>query len=115
MNSRERRTRNELLIEADNRRLKQMAQHLLDKQSKEELALNFTCECAELECRESIPLSVDEYTVAHQRGDYFVVKPGHEQSDIERTVMCYPSPDNPEYCVVEKFLLDPDSRKPSLH
>jgi hypothetical protein len=100
-----RRIRNEQLIMEANRHAKDLAAHIMDAPAKALLPLTFTCECSDLGCTEPIEMSADEYAVAHQYADHFVIKPGHEQLDIERVVSAHPDPANPKYCIIEKYLV----------
>jgi 8-oxo-dGTP diphosphatase len=103
--SKERRMRNERLIRQGNQQVKAMAERILDSAAKTLLPLAFTCECSNAKCQDTIELSADDYTVAHQYPDQFVIKPGHEQLDIERVVSSHPDVSHPEYCIVEKYLI----------
>ena len=64
----------------------------------EEEALDFVCECSRLDCTERIRLAVDAYRRLRQVPEWFVVKRGHEQLDIERVVE-----EEREYLIVEKI------------
>jgi hypothetical protein len=58
----------------------------------------FVCECADLDCREQIALTLDEYRHLRSRTDCFAVKPGHEMGPaLERVVGRHC-----EYVIVEK-------------
>lgn len=56
------------------------------------------CECANTACVELLPISHDAYEAIRQHPNHFAVKPGHEVSDVERTVERHPA-----YLVVEKL------------
>jgi 8-oxo-dGTP diphosphatase len=103
--SKRRRIRNEQLVEDQNQRIKTMAARILDAPAKALLPLEFTCECSDLDCAATIQMSVDEYNVAHQYPDCFVIKPGHEHLDIERVVSAHPDPARPDYFIIEKYLI----------
>ncbi|MDF2460902.1 MAG: hydrolase [Candidatus Saccharibacteria bacterium] len=106
LQSRHRRTRNEVIIATHNQRTRRLAERVLDNDSKAFMPLSFTCECSDASCSETVPLSVEEYVAAHSRTDYFIIRPGHEQTDIERVVACYPSTGQSRYCVVEKQMIE---------
>lgn len=52
----------------------------------EEQAWGFVCECSHLDCAQMINLTAREYEFVRERGETFVVLPGHEVGDIERVV-----------------------------
>jgi hypothetical protein len=60
----------------------------------------FVCECARTDCRQIIPMSLDEYEEIRRRPDLFIVAPGnaHVFRDLERLFETRPT-----YWVVEKF------------
>jgi hypothetical protein len=47
-----------------------------------------------------VPVSIEEYEQVRQRGDWFVILPGHEKLDVERVVR-----ENRSFLVVEKLSL----------
>jgi len=59
--------------------------------------VRFRCECAVLDCNETIELTIDDYDRLREHPRRFVVVPGHEVPDAETVVA---SPDG--YHVVEK-------------
>ncbi|MGZ4307849.1 MAG: hypothetical protein ACXVZN_02570 [Gaiellaceae bacterium] len=59
--------------------------------------VNFSCECADAECVETIAMTVDEYEAVRAKATQFAVVPGHEAPDIERVVERHPN-----YLVIEK-------------
>jgi len=60
----------------------------------------FVCECARPDCRQIIPISLDEYEEVRRSPNLFLVAPGnaHVFRDLERLFWVRPS-----YWVVEKF------------
>jgi hypothetical protein len=58
---------------------------------------DFICECSTLGCLERIPLTRSEYEHVRERGDWFVLVPGHVNPSIEVVVERYPA-----YVVIEK-------------
>jgi 8-oxo-dGTP pyrophosphatase MutT (NUDIX family) len=106
LQSRHRRTRNEVIVASHNQRTRRLAERVLDNDSKVLMPLAFTCECSDSACSDTVALTVEEYVASHGRIDFFVVRPGHEQTDIERVVACYPASGRPRYCVVEKQMID---------
>jgi hypothetical protein len=58
----------------------------------------FVCECADDDCMDRIPLTVDEYADVRRVSTQFVVKPGHVYPSFEQVVN-----ENGTHVVVEKF------------
>ena len=58
---------------------------------------DFICECSVLGCVERVLLTRSEYEHVRQRGDRFVLVPGHLDASIEVVVERYP-----DYVVIEK-------------
>jgi len=46
----------------------------------------YSCECADLECREKIKLTKAEYERVRGNSCHFFVVPGHEVSDVESVI-----------------------------
>ena len=47
----------------------------------------FMCECADDSCFEHVSLTSEEYSSVRRMGPvYFILRPGHEATDIERVV-----------------------------
>ena len=61
----------------------------------------FSCECANTECFEMVPLTLEEYEYVRRIPTHFFVKPGHVYRDVERIVETDGHGDRFE--VVEKF------------
>jgi hypothetical protein len=55
------------------------------------------CECGELDCTEQILVTATVYEETRARPDHFIVKPGHEQPDVESVVET-----DPAFLIVEK-------------
>jgi hypothetical protein len=60
----------------------------------------WVCECGDETCFEKVTVSIEEYEQVRQRGDWFVILPGHEKLDVERVVR-----ENRAFLVVEKLSL----------
>jgi hypothetical protein len=58
---------------------------------------DFSCECGDAECTESIHLSIDDYTHLREDPRCFAVLPEHQRSDLERVVERRPG-----YWIVQK-------------
>lgn len=46
----------------------------------------FVCECSDQACTERIDASLDEYELVRSDGTHFLVRPGHEDTRVERLV-----------------------------
>jgi hypothetical protein len=84
--------------------LKQMAkednqEHLI---TEHDTPLNFYCECSNEDCKQRIPLTLDEYKAAHKNSDTFIVTPGHEITNIEKVIA-----KEQNYMIVEKYIHTP--------
>jgi hypothetical protein len=58
----------------------------------------FVCECADPNCTHRVAASLVEYEEVREDPTTFLIKPGHEQGDIERVVS-----DRGRFRIVEKF------------
>ena len=63
------------------------------------MELHFYCECADEKCLQRILLPPKKYEELHQNKNQFIVIPGHENPEIERTVF-----KGSNFHVVEKFI-----------
>lgn len=61
-------------------------------------AVPFLCECSDVSCTDTVPLSLTTYREARTGRDGFILLPGHHDSQVERIV-----DDGPGYVLVEKF------------
>jgi hypothetical protein len=76
--------------------------------------IGFACECSNVGCNATVPMTLAEYEEVRRIPTHFVVLPGHIVEDVERVVA-----GNGGYTVVEKFgaagrvavELDPRSRR----
>jgi hypothetical protein len=59
--------------------------------------ISFICECADLDCREGVELTRDEYESVREAANRFAVRPGHERAGVERVVERHRG-----YVVIEK-------------
>ena len=46
----------------------------------------FMCECADINCDETLPLSLDRYRDVRENPRRFIVLPGHENPELEQVV-----------------------------
>jgi len=77
----ERAARNESLFREVNERIGTTATKLSP------MFTEFICECADDSCFEHVSLTSEEYSSVRKMGPvYFILRPGHEDSDIERVV-----------------------------
>jgi hypothetical protein len=99
--SQERRAENEVAFKQRNEKVKDLAKALLDRDSQENLTLNFYCECSDETCKDEIAIPLEEFEHMRENHRQFLVKAGHEQADIETIAK------RREYFVVEKFNMPP--------
>jgi hypothetical protein len=83
---------NEALFRAVNERIEDTA-----APAGSELRFEVFCECADLDCLERIEISRGNYEQARAEPDLFIVRPGHEQPDIEKLIA-----ETPAYLLVRK-------------
>lgn len=88
-------TENEALLRSRNEKAKNMIGHLISKDEK----IEFYCECSDLECRERIVLSGKTYEELHEEKRDFIIRKGHDDSNIEDVIG-----ENGSFCVVRKHL-----------
>jgi hypothetical protein len=91
----ERAARNQSLFREVNERIEQVAR------SFDMTFIEFACECADLECTQPVPLTVEEYEHVRSRPDHFFVVPGHVYRDLERVLEADGTGDR--FQVVEKL------------
>jgi hypothetical protein len=93
MHSREERlAMNEVLFRKANDRI--------DQKAEEEGVIEpvaFYCECSDRDCTERIPISGSEFEMVRARPTQFLVRPGHQEPDVEFVVT-----ETPLYLVVQK-------------
>ncbi|MDQ2973191.1 MAG: hypothetical protein M3Q79_01760 [bacterium] len=64
----------------------------------QDLPLYFFCECSSENCKERIKLKQSTYDKLHSNSRQFVIKPGHIEPEVEKTVR-----KSKQFIVVEKF------------
>jgi hypothetical protein len=57
----------------------------------------WVCECGDQTCFERVVVALDDYRTVRSNGNWFLILPGHEKSDVERVVR-----ERQGYVVVEK-------------
>ncbi len=72
------------------------------------ITLQFYCECSDENCRRRIGLNTKKYRAIHSNRNQFILLPGHDVPEVERTVRTEEG-----YVVVEKYLV-PDDANPRL-
>ena len=92
-----RRTKNELIVQRRNTSIAQQVEKLAPSNAGAELPLQFICECSDLTCTERITMEIQEYLAATRLPARFIVRPSHQQPDIETTLNAAK-----DYVVVEK-------------
>jgi hypothetical protein len=76
----ERIARTESLFRDVNERIAESA-HRFDSESA-----SFVCECSDQACTERVDASLDEYERVRSDGTHFLLRPGHEDTRVERVV-----------------------------
>jgi hypothetical protein len=84
---------NEVLFRKANDRIDEQA----EEQDRADEKIAFYCECSDRDCVERIPISAHEFETVRTRRSQFIVRPGHEVTQIEQVVTR-----TPLYLVVEK-------------
>ena len=85
--------RNESLVRDVNERISDGAQRF-DIEGR----TDFLCECANDDCSERVRLTLTDYNDVRNRGDRFVIAPGHDIPELERVVA-----EGEGFVVVEKL------------
>jgi hypothetical protein len=93
----ERRARNEALFREVNERIELLSADLADE-SEQEASFEVVCECGRDDCTELIEVTRPQYESVRSDPRRFIVRPGHEHTDIERVVER-----NSGFLVVEKL------------
>lgn len=88
----ERLAHNEVIFRTVNENIAGLADHLGRTAQYE-----FICECASVDCFERIPLTLEEYEEVRADGARFILKPGHQDIEIELVVETLD-----DYLVVQK-------------
>jgi hypothetical protein len=88
----ERLAHNEVVFRTVNEQIEGLALKLGD-----DVSYDFVCECATSGCFERINLGLAEYEAIRADGTRFVLRPGHEDIEVERVISVHD-----EYVVVEK-------------
>jgi hypothetical protein len=89
---------NESRFRLVNERLRDHAIDDADRRAEHPDQLAVLCECADIDCTEKIELPLATYEWVRSAAARFVVVPGHDRPDSERTVR-----DMQTYVIVEKF------------
>jgi len=65
---------------------------------EDDMAVDFFCECSNIECRERIRVKLGDYERIHKDRKEYTVRPGHEILAVEEVVSR-----EPDYIVVRKL------------
>ena len=84
--------RTEALFRDVNERIAEAAQRFESNEAA------FVCECADAECTDRVPATLDDYELARADGARFLLVAGHEDTRVERVVRS-----RRRYSIVEKF------------
>ncbi|HEX7256367.1 MAG TPA: hypothetical protein VF236_10610 [Gaiellaceae bacterium] len=86
--------KNEAIFREVNERLRELGEGF----SLVSEVAEFVCECGDASCTERIQLPLGEYERVRSDPKWFVVVPGHEAPDYERTIA-----ETDDYLIVEKL------------
>ena len=75
---RERAAKNQALFREVNERIEEL--------SKPAYSRAFICECCNVECNQTLAITIEEYERMRSDGNRFAVLPGHEDRDVEDVV-----------------------------
>lgn len=64
--------------------------------------LLFHCECSDENCTERITIKPSRVSAVHENNRYFIVRPGHQTTNIERVIKRLK-----DYYIVEKIISPP--------
>ena len=84
---------NEVLFRKANERIQDAAQ----QHAVPDVPIGFYCECADRDCTEQLVITAHEFQNVRTRSTQFLIRPGHEQPEIETVIT-----QTPLYLVVEK-------------
>jgi hypothetical protein len=80
---RERRAaQNQMLFRSVNGRIKELGEKVLHAVSQ----VDFACECNDAECHDAIAMTIEEFAAIDAKTNRFIVRPGHEDLDVEDVV-----------------------------
>jgi hypothetical protein len=83
----------EALFRAVNERIAEAAQRFDSNDA------TFVCECSDEACTERVDASLGEYERARSHSTHFLIRPGHEDTRVERVV----EKRGDKFAIVEKF------------
>jgi hypothetical protein len=97
--SKQRQTDNEALLRESNESVQKLLKRDYSAAQYRVTKLHFSCECSDIECRMRIVLSCMLYETIHTDRQHFIIKPEHEEPNIEKII-----DKQAGYYVVKKFL-----------
>jgi hypothetical protein len=90
--------KNEQAFRAHNVRREQFEKEALPDEEVQNDPVPFVCECADVDCHQSIELTIADFEAAHSDAEHFTVKPGHVLPEFEEV-----AEQHDRYWVVRKF------------
>jgi hypothetical protein len=78
---------NEALMREVNERVATLDRHAGSYWADDDQLFEFVCECGTSSCEEQVRMTLAEYEQVRTQDDRFAVVPGHETTEIERTVV----------------------------
>lgn len=82
----ERKAKNEVLFKKINEKVRRAEEDMLSKKERKSRLIDFVCECENMACIESIPLTLSQYTSLRKSKTQFFLRTGHQDPTIERVV-----------------------------
>lgn len=90
----------ELIVRAHNDRIKAGIEKHMPKEVRATELILFQCECADIDCKQRMPLTLKQYEKLHDDSARFVVLKGHEEPKVEKV-----HKKTGDLSVVEKYAL----------
>ena len=94
---RRRKVRNEVLAKGLNQKLESLVEQG-EEEPVDQHPVDFFCECSTATCAERIRLTVARYDAIHSMPQDYIVRPGHQDQEVERVV-----DSEPGYLIVRKL------------
>jgi hypothetical protein len=97
-----RRAENEVVFKRYNQTLLRQASKIIPPENQKDFLIGFVCECSNKHCHERIELAITDFETVRANNKRFIIKPHHEQGDIEHII---DRRDN--FSIVEKYEAPP--------
>lgn len=91
---------NELKARSHNQQAKKTLEQITPEEIKDELKIDFYCECSDETCTSRVPMTLEEYDTLHNTPARFVITTGHHSPMVEKVTKI-----QADRAVVEKYAL----------